>query len=145
MSVIDVVFDASVALKWFRAAGESEVEPARALLAAHRAGHALHASILDLTVYEVGNALLRRGEAETARRALDLLAATCVAHVPDSEDRRGAAELAVRHSLTFYDAAYAAVAQRRGAALVTVDRDLLDPGLGESPTALAERLGLARS
>jgi hypothetical protein len=30
---IDVVSDANVALKWFHAEGEEEVEPARALLA----------------------------------------------------------------------------------------------------------------
>jgi hypothetical protein len=34
--------------------------------------------------------------------------------------------------LTFYDAAYAAVARRRGHALVTADGRLLDAGLGIS-------------
>jgi hypothetical protein len=36
MPAIDVVSDASVALKWFHAEGEEELEPSRDLLAAHQ-------------------------------------------------------------------------------------------------------------
>jgi hypothetical protein len=38
MPAIDVVSDASVALKWFHAEGEEEVEPARALISRTRRG-----------------------------------------------------------------------------------------------------------
>jgi predicted nucleic acid-binding protein len=63
---IDVVADASVALKWFHAEGEEEVEPARALLAGQRERTAA-LRMLDLTPYEVGNALLRGRPAVAAK------------------------------------------------------------------------------
>ena len=58
MPTIDVVSDASVALKWFHAEGEEEVEASRALLE-HYGRQAIALQVLDLTPYEVGNALLR--------------------------------------------------------------------------------------
>lgn len=64
MPAIDVVSDASVVLKWFHAEGEVEVGPARALLE-HYARQAIGLVVLDLTPYEVGNALLR-GRARVA-------------------------------------------------------------------------------
>ena len=54
----DILCDASVVLKWFHSEGEEEVEASRALLDLHRS-HAMALSVLDLTAYEVGNALLR--------------------------------------------------------------------------------------
>ena len=54
----DVLCDASVVLKWFHSDGEEEVEASRALLDLHRS-HGMALSVLDLTAYEVGNALLR--------------------------------------------------------------------------------------
>jgi hypothetical protein len=65
MPAIDAVFDTSIALKWFHADGEAEVEAARAILAAHRAREVVVA-VLDLTVYEVGNALLHGPASATA-------------------------------------------------------------------------------
>src|SRR5262245_23655587 len=58
MPATDVVCDASIVLKWFHEDGEAEVEAARELLDAHRAGR-ITAWVLDLTFYEVGNVLLR--------------------------------------------------------------------------------------
>ena len=142
MSVIDVVADANVALKWFHAEGEEEVEPSRALLDAHKARTAA-LSVLDLTAYEVGNALLRgRARASHAQVAtvLGALGEICPAISPDAEQWRSATRLADRHDLTLYDAAYAAVARARDAILVTLDQALLDAGLGERPSALAGRL-----
>ena len=46
-----------------------------------------------------------------------------------SDDRRIAAELALSHGLTFYDASYAAIARRLGRRVLSADSDLLDPGL----------------
>lgn len=54
----DVVSDASVALKWFHGEGEEEVEPAVELLLGER-DRTVALRVLDLTSYEVGNALLR--------------------------------------------------------------------------------------
>jgi predicted nucleic acid-binding protein len=145
MPTIDVVSDASVALKWFHAEGEAEVEAARAILAAHRA-RAVLVAVLDLTVYEVGNALLRgRASATTGQVAtvLDALESICPVLRPDLGELRLAADLAARHGLTLYDAAYAAVAHRHSAILVTVDEALLRAGLGRRPSEVAAGFGRA--
>ena len=142
-SAIDVVSDANVALKWFHAEGEEEVEPARALLAAHRA-RTVALIVLDLTAYEVGNALLRGrvgASADQVATVLDALGVICPAISPEPDELRLAAELAEQDKLTIYDAAYAAVASSRDATLVTLDRALLKAGLGRRPSELAARLG----
>jgi len=139
---IDVVSDTNVALKWFHAEGEEEVEPARALLAGQRE-RTISLSVLDLTPYELGNALLRGRLGVTASavaEVLEALAVLCPAISPDTDDLRDAAALAARHNLTFYDAAYAAVARRRDARLATLDRQLLRAGLGRRPSELIEEL-----
>jgi predicted nucleic acid-binding protein len=144
MPAIDVVSDASVALKWFHEQGEEEVLPARALLAAHRT-RALALVVLDLTAYEIGNALMR-GRAKAGPKqvavVLEALAEICPAVRPDLADIGLAAELAARHDLTLYDAAYAAVAKARGATLITLDRALTRARLGVRPGTLVARLGL---
>lgn len=142
MPAIDVVGDANVALKWFHAAGEEEVEAARMLLIGQRE-RTVRLSVLDLTHYEVGNALQRGRpglDAERVADVLDALRELCPAITPTSPELRDATSLAEQHHLTFYDAAYAAVARRRGAVLVTLDRELLRAGLGRRPSEVAEEL-----
>jgi predicted nucleic acid-binding protein len=142
MPAIDVVSDASVALKWFHTEGEEELEPARDLLVAHQS-RTVALSVLDLTTYEIGNALLRgrpNATADQVATVLDALAAICPAIRPDAAELRTAAELAARHDLTLYDAAYVAVAESRNATLVTLDQALLDAGLGMRPSELTPRL-----
>src|SRR3989304_419997 len=68
MSATDVVCDASVALKWFHSAMEEEVDSARALLDRYRE-RAIALDVLDLTPYEIGNALLRGGPSVGGRGA----------------------------------------------------------------------------
>lgn len=141
-SVIDAVSDANVALKWFHAEGEEEVEPSRALLAGQRE-RTLALWMLDLTPYEVGNALLRGRpsvEADRVAEVLDALAVVCPAISPAPDDLREAARLAEAHDLTLYDAAYAAVAKRRDAELATLDRKLLQAGLGRRPSEIVADL-----
>lgn len=142
MPAIDVVSDASVALKWFHAEGEEEVAEARALLDAHRA-RTVALIVLDLTAYEVGNALMRgraAASSEQVATVLDSLGVLCPAVRPSPEELRSATDLAARHELTLYDAAYAAVAASREAALATLDHELLDAGLGSRPSELAAKL-----
>jgi len=143
MPAIDVVSDASIALKWFHEAGEEDVPAARELLARHRDRQVvLH--VLDLTFYEVGNALLRghaRASAHQIAEVLDALRQVVMVVSPDQDDLALAAELAERHELTLYDAAYGAVAQRRAALLVTLDRELLAAGLGTAPSDVLTELG----
>jgi predicted nucleic acid-binding protein len=142
MPAIDVVNDANVALKWFHAEGEQEVGPARALLAGQRARTVL-LSVLDLTRYELGNALLRGRLGLTAARVatvLEELAQICPTITPETGDLREAANLAQQHDLTLYDAVYAAVARRRKAHLATLDGQLLRAGLGRRPSELVGQL-----
>lgn len=142
MPAIDVVSDASVALKWFHEEGEADVEASRAILAAHQARDALVA-VLDLTAYEVGNALLRGPAGATPEQVamvVDALETICPVISPEPSERRLAAELAAEHSLTYYDASYAAVALKRDATLVTADADLLRAGLGSGPGDVAATL-----
>ena len=142
MPAIDVVSDASVALKWFHAEGEEEVPEARALVAAHQA-RTVALLVLDLTSYEVGNALMRgraRATADQVATVLGALDEICPAVRPDADEVRLAGELAERHDLTLYDAAYAAVAESREATLATLDRALLKAGLGSRPSELSQQL-----
>jgi predicted nucleic acid-binding protein len=142
MRATDVVSDANVALKWFRHEGEEDVESARALLDRHREREVvLH--VLDLTFYELGNALLRgraRASAEQTATVLAALREICPTIIPERDDLALASELAAEHELTLYDAAYAAVAKRRDAPLVTFDRELLAAGLGIRPPELLAQL-----
>lgn len=142
MPAIDVVSDASVALKWFHAEGEEEVPEARALVAAHQA-RSVALLVLDLTAYEVGNALMRgraKASADQVATVLGALDEICPAVRPDTDELRRAAELAERHALTIYDAAYAAMAESREATLATLDRALLKAGLGSRPSELSQQL-----
>ena len=128
MPAIDVVSDANVALKWFHAEGEEEVAQARALLDAHKA-RTVALSVLDLTAYEVGNALLRGRASATPRQVatvLEALAEICPAAQLSVEELRLRTQLADRHDLTFYDAAYAAVAKSAKRSLATLDQELLE-------------------
>lgn len=139
MPAINVVSDANVVLKWFHREGEEEVESALALFAAHK-DRSIALSVLDLTAYEIGNALMRGragASAEQAATVLEALDEICPAVRPSREELRLASELAERHDLTLYDAAYAAVAQSRTAELVTLDRALLAAELGSRPSELA--------
>jgi predicted nucleic acid-binding protein len=136
--MIDVVSDANVALKWFHSAGEEGVEESRALLAGHR-DRLLAVHLLDLTLYEVGNALLRggaRADASAIATVLQALREVCPVLAPTASELSLAADLAAEHDLSLYDAAYAAVARLRGARLATFDRQLLDAGLGVRPGEL---------
>jgi predicted nucleic acid-binding protein len=142
MPAIDVVSDASVVVKWFHSEGEEEVVESRALLDAHRERR-VALTVLDLTAYEVGNALLRgRAKASDKQVAivLDSLAEICPALRPSREELRLATKLASRHGLTLYDAAYAAVAKSRKATLATLDEQLLDARLGRRPSELTVKL-----
>ena len=139
MPPIDVLVDASVVIKWFHAEGESGVEAARALLDRYRERQ-LGLYILDLTLYEVGNALLRgRGlAADRVSVVLSALGELVPRWVVRPVEWHLALSIAEANSLTLYDAAYAAVAQARGGLLATYDRALLAAGLGARPAAVLE-------
>ena len=140
---IDVVSDANAALKWFHDEGEEEVESARALLVGQR-DRTVALRVLDLTPYELGNALLRGRLGVSATRViavLDALAEICPAVTPTRDELHQAAALAEQHDLTLYDAAYPAVARGRRAQLATLDHEHLRAGLGRRPSELVAGLG----
>jgi predicted nucleic acid-binding protein len=145
MPTTNVVSDANVALKWFHDKGEQDVDSARELLDRHRSRRVvLH--VLDLTFYEIGNALMRgqaHASAEQTATVLGALREICLTIAPDDGDLALAAELVSEHGLTLYDAAYAAVALRRDTPLATLDRQLLDAGLGVRPDQLLAELAQA--
>ena len=94
---------------------------------------------LDLTLYEVGNAVgARDGKRENAAYLNRLVVERCgqplIRVDPDLID--AATEIAAEHSLTAYDAAYVAAARRGGMTLVSADlRDLVGRGLAVAPDA----------
>jgi predicted nucleic acid-binding protein len=119
--------DASVAVKWFL---PFEREPDGEL--ARTAIGRLAMRTTALAVHEVGNVLtIHSGwPAEKIAAALDLLIEICgdpIALQP--VDYRTAADLALAHSLTFYDASCAAIARRTDRRLLSADSDLFDGGL----------------
>ncbi len=139
-----VLLDTSVVLKWFHEEGEAEVDEARALLAAHESGR-IAAYLLDLSLYELGNVLvrsLRWCATDTADQLADLLAICGDPLVHDLSWHTDAASLATLHGLSYYDASFAAAAVAIGAPLVSADKHLLAAGLAESPAALVQRLRL---
>ncbi|MFN8098880.1 MAG: type II toxin-antitoxin system VapC family toxin [Dermatophilaceae bacterium] len=139
-----LLIDTSVLIKWFHAAGEAEVDQARAVLRAHVAGD-VEAHILDLAAYELGNVLIRAlrwDPVSVADQLDDLRTIVGTPLVMTADWLRHAALLARRHQLTFYDACWAATAERLGMTLVSADQRLIDAALAESPTATVSRLRL---
>jgi predicted nucleic acid-binding protein len=98
-----------------------------------------HLNALDLTLYEVANAIgVKQGDAEEANRVHRLLLKSCRDHVlpVEAELLDAALRIAAEHGLTVYDAAYVAAARRHGMTLVSADiRDLVSKGLAVTPDA----------
>lgn len=86
---MNLLVDTSVVVKWFHARGERDVHDSRALLEAHLDGR-VTASVLDLTMYELGNVLLGplRRSVDQADTVLGILATACEAIQPDECERR---------------------------------------------------------
>jgi predicted nucleic acid-binding protein len=95
---------------------------------------------------EVGNVLemgVRRGRTNATFRdaALAYLGILPITADPDT-DRQAwgpTAQLAIRHRLTFNDAAYLELAKRRALSLATLDADLRAAGAAEGITLLESR------
>ncbi|HTR75902.1 MAG TPA: type II toxin-antitoxin system VapC family toxin [Solirubrobacterales bacterium] len=95
------------------------------------------AATLDLTMFEVANAVVRRwNDPRAAARLCRSLELRCKEHFVrvDAGLMEATAELAVEHALTSYDAAYVAVARRYDWQLVSTDvEDLVSKGLAITP------------
>jgi predicted nucleic acid-binding protein len=142
--VTRLLVDTSVLIKWFHYSGESELAEARAIRDAHVRGD-LNAHVLDLAIYEVGNVLARAltWEAADVGDQLDDLVAIVGSPIMMAQGwLRDAAVLAETHTLSFYDASWAAAAAALRVPLVSADRRLLAAGLAETPSAVVSRLKL---
>ncbi|MBS1678732.1 MAG: PIN domain-containing protein [Actinobacteria bacterium] len=97
------------------------------------------AAALDLTLYEVANAIGgRRRDAVGAAKACRSIELRCRKNLVRVEPGliEVTAELSVEHGLTAYDAAYVAVARRYDWQLVSTDvEDLVSRGLAITPDA----------
>lgn len=110
-------------------------EPARELATdpAHRV------SALDLTLYEVANALgVRRRRPAEAVDLCRLVVGRCGRNLLPVAPQlvQASVEIAAEHGLTAYDASYVAAARRHDWTLVSVDvADLVSKGLAVTPDA----------
>jgi predicted nucleic acid-binding protein len=97
------------------------------------------AGALDLTMYEVANAIgARCGDRAGAARVCRSIERRCQDNLVRVERDliEAALDLAIEHGLTSYDAAYVAAARRHGWTLVSLDvRDLVSKGLAITPDA----------
>lgn len=128
------VVDSNIVLKWFLPADrEPDSDIARSLVGR------LAMRTTTLAAYEVGNILIRKNgwEPDRVETALVLLEEICGEPVElEPADRRATARLCHEHGLTFYDASYAAIAQRLGRGLLSEDTALLTAGLATPLCAL---------
>jgi len=126
--------DASTLLKWvLPAANEAFLQQAAALRLAFVQGR-VELLVPGLWVYEVGNTLARR-HPESAGQRLDAIRKLGMREIhPDDAMIRHILELASRHKVTFYDAAYHVLAIKQGGVFVTADEKYLQ-AIGDEPNA----------
>jgi predicted nucleic acid-binding protein len=132
--VTDVVLDASVVLKWFRADGERHLEPARSIRTAFESGELIVFAppLLRLEIVNVAGRRWRWIE----RALIDLAAALDELGFELIEPELARVAHWTARGLTAYDAAYVAVAEANNAPLLT-DDDLIVAVAGDIATALA--------
>jgi predicted nucleic acid-binding protein len=133
--VNEVVLDASVVLKWFRAEGERHVDAARSIRAAFEAGELIvfAPALLHLEILNVAGRRWGSGQSALVdlANALDELGFEMI-----EPDLVRVAQWTAR-GLTAYDATYVAVAEKSRTQLVT-DDDLIVTVAGDTATALAD-------
>jgi predicted nucleic acid-binding protein len=117
--------DASVLLKWvLPAEGESCVEQAISMRDAFVAGE-ITLMVPDLWYYEVGNTLSRKYPDEAEDLLSGLLAMGFDTTTPNHRWQAAILQLVSAHRVTFYDAAYHALAVISGGVFVTADEKYL--------------------
>lgn len=135
-----IVIDASVGMRVMIEDQEGHAESRACIQALLAAGHRLIAP--EVYHYEMGNGL-SRGPGDAARKARMLSAARGVVDlVPLSESAADRAmAVAAAKKLSFYDAAYLAVAEEADVSLWTEDKEILKrfPGRTASTVELMRR------
>jgi len=116
-----VIPDASVLLKWVLPGPEETDREAALQLRDEAARGELTLKVPPLWLYEVGNTLARRFP-DDAEALLEVLVAFDLEEgATDATWRRQAIDLVRHHHVTFYDAAYHALALVEGGTFVTAD------------------------
>ncbi len=113
--------DASVLLKWVLPDDEERDTDAALALREEAATGSLDLVVPQLWVHEVGNALVRRFPDDADRLLASLTDFGMIEAKLDSSWRARAVALCATCGVTFYDAAYHAVALLRGGVFVTAD------------------------
>lgn len=121
MSVPLVVPDASVLLKWVLPSEDEPHADNALLLRAAILDSTVHAMIPTLWLYEVGNTVARRFPDHAQAWLSALMKFAIEETLPSKQWLTKALELVQRHDVTFYDAAYHAVAIVNGGCFVTAD------------------------
>lgn len=105
-------------------------------------GATMELAALDLTLYEVASVVTKKwhdpAAADRLTRLVEVAADVRLLRV-GGELLRVAEELADTHGLSVYDAAYAAVSKQTGWELVSLDGDLVQPGLAVDPATVLQR------
>ncbi|MDO8736994.1 MAG: type II toxin-antitoxin system VapC family toxin [Thermoleophilia bacterium] len=120
------VLDTSVVVKWFHRENEEDVDKALLLRQAYLEG-ALNLIVPDLLMYEFGNFLRFRTGLKPADQLASIRSLWSLGmeiHPIDSLLSEQMVQLASRHDITVYDAAFVALSQSLSAPLVTADRML---------------------
>src|ERR1700730_9801921 len=121
MSVPLVVPDASVLLKWVLPSEDEPHTDNALLLRAAILDSTVHAMIPTLWLYEVGNTVARRVPDHAQAWLSALMKFSVEGAAPSKQWLTKTLEWAQGHDVTFYDAAYHAVAIVNGGCFVTAD------------------------
>lgn len=119
--ISNLVLDASVAVKWF---AEEENTSTAEVIFNKILERKITANAPDLILYEVGNSLWKskKFEIERIRASMNSLFVSGLQFCPlDEELSQIAINLMIKYDLTFYDAAYAALAQTLHIPLLTAN------------------------
>lgn len=131
----EVVLDASVVLKWFRADGERHLEPAKSLRRKFEAGQ-LTVLAPPLLRLEIVNVAGRRWHWDE-HTLIDLASSLEELGFEYEEPELDQVASWTARGLTAYDASYVALAEARTTTLIT-DDDLIVSVAGDFAKALAE-------
>jgi len=124
---MDIVLDASIAVKWFSAINEDYVENALAIQERHVSGE-IKIIVPDLFFLEVLNAFITKSQSgiEDISLVKDVIfKMNLEIKYPDEAMLSESLKIAFKHSLTIYDALYIALAKSCGAILYNEDKKIL--------------------
>lgn len=119
--VARVVVDTSVIIKWLNQTNEDNLEQADRLMAEAIEGK-VELIAPELARYETGNVLLKSKQLVPREATISLGAAYSlpITFIPESEElARETFSIANRSNVTYYDAAFLALAKKYNAALIT--------------------------